>query len=422
MKTFVLALLLLLAASGCARPDRIRWANGRWFDGRGFSQRTLYSDGAVLTEKEPPWVGSTVDLRGRYVVPPFGDAHHHGIDSAPGLDAKIASFLRGGIFYVKNPNVIPDLLTAEVRGKLDRPDSIDVSFSNGGLTSTGGHPAPLHAELAKRGVFPGLGPADMENRAYFLVDDEPSLAAKWPRILAGRPDFIKTFLLFSGQTAPEGTPPDFAKGLSPEVLRAVVVRAHAAGLRVTSHIETALDFRVAVDAGVDEITHLPQFAVPLCKSQPALCEIDAATAARCAERGIVVVAAPLGWRWDPIPAEKLEALKQHQRSTLQRLMAAGVRIALGSDGISGETPFPTAVGDALWIHDNGYMSDLALLRAWTENTARTIFPSRKIGELRDGYEASFLVLEGNPLEDFKNVTRIAMRVKQGRTMAPARVE
>jgi imidazolonepropionase-like amidohydrolase len=48
-----------------------------------------------------------------------------------------------------------------------------------------------------------------------------------------------------------------------------------------------------------------------------------------------------------------------------------------------------------------------------ENTAATIFPGRKIGRLEDGYEASFLVLDGDPLADFGNTGRIAMRFKEG---------
>jgi predicted amidohydrolase YtcJ len=35
-----------------------------------------------------------------------------------------------------------------------------------------------------------------------------------------------------------------------------------------------------------------------------------------------------------------------------------------------------------------------LLSIWTGETARTIFPGRKIGSLQEGYEASFLALEG----------------------------
>lgn len=79
----------------------------------------MYTADGRLTGAKPVTVERTIDLAGKFVIPAFGDAHHHAIDSAAGLDAKIDQFLRDGIFYVKNPNVIPDLLTAEVRGKVN---------------------------------------------------------------------------------------------------------------------------------------------------------------------------------------------------------------------------------------------------------------------------------------------------------------
>jgi imidazolonepropionase-like amidohydrolase len=42
-----------------------------------------------------------------------------------------------------------------------------------------------------------------------------------------------------------------------------------------------------------------------------------------------------------------------------------------------------------------------------------ILPNRKIGEIKDGYEASFLVLEKNPLTDMQSVKKIDFRVKKG---------
>jgi hypothetical protein len=48
-----------------------------------------------------------------------------------------------------------------------------------------------------------------------------------------------------------------------------------------------------------------------------------------------------------------------------------------------------------------------------EATPRAIFPKRKIGFLRDGYEASFLVLGGNPLADLEHIKNINLRFKQG---------
>jgi imidazolonepropionase-like amidohydrolase len=50
---------------------------------------------------------------------------------------------------------------------------------------------------------------------------------------------------------------------------------------------------------------------------------------------------------------------------------------------------------------------------WCETTPRRMFPERSIGRLDEGFEASFLVLGGNPIEDFEQVKNIVKRVKQG---------
>jgi hypothetical protein len=321
------------------------------------------------------------------------------------------------VFYVKNPNVIAELITPEVRAKLNRPGSVDVAFSNGGLTSTGGHPEPLHLYLASVGVFPGLKPEDMESRAYFILDSEADVEAKWPGILAGKPDFIKTFLLFTDEDLPGGKPRHH--GLEPEVLKAVVRRAHASGLRVTTHIDTVSDFRHAVEAGVDEINHLPQ---PDQRYSPDLSAyvIDAATARLAARKGITVVTtASTTERLSPgLSAEWIPAMRANQVANLRTLREAGVKIAIGSDSISGERRFVTAADEVRFLAAHGMLDPLALLQAWAVNTPKTIFPERKLGELREGFEASFLVLGGDPLEDPANLQRIAMRVKQARVLPP----
>jgi imidazolonepropionase-like amidohydrolase len=55
-----------------------------------------------------------------------------------------------------------------------------------------------------------------------------------------------------------------------------------------------------------------------------------------------------------------------------------------------------------------------MLEAWCTRTPQGIFPNRKIGALRDGYEGSFVVLDANPLTDFHATERIRLRVKKGR--------
>lgn len=243
----------------------------------------------------------------------------------------------------------------------------------------------------------------MENRAYFLIDTKADLDVKWGRIVEGKPDFIKTFVLFTGT--------ERQKGLDEEVLREIVKRAHAGGLRVSSHIETANDFRLAVEAGVDEINHLP---MPRGKMPRETFIIDDATARRAAKRKVAVVTTV-----DVHERFGMTARPEHRAifiENLQRLLRAGVRVAVGSDGISGELPMATALDEAMNLHRHGYATNLTLLKMWTEYTAATIFPRRKLGRLANGYEASFLVLDGDPVADFANVQKIALRVKQGRLL------
>lgn len=421
IRRFAAALLAFASAAGA---ESVEWRGGLWFDGERFVEGARYSaDGLFVARPSGP-VDRIVELGGRHVVPAYGDAHHHGIDSDEAIDDKVTVFLEAGIFYVKNPNVIPELVTPAVRAKLNRPAGLDVAFSNGGLTCPGGHPGPLHDHLATIGVFRGLGPADMAGRAYHAIADEAELEAKWPRIVAARPDFIKAFLLFSETF--DGKPPmpresgdGVHKGLDPRLLGAVVRKAHAAGLRVSAHVDTARDFENAVDAGVDEVNHLPQ---PDPRYSPDLSAyvIGPAVARRAAAWGVTVVTTastterlspslPLAWR---VP------MRANQRMNLERLGAAGVKVALGSDGISGERRFVTARDEARFIADHRLLTPLQLLRAWSVHTPKTIFPDRKLGELRAGFEANFLVLDGDPLDDPENLHRIGMRVKRGVVLPP----
>ena len=96
------------------------------------------------------------------------------------------------------------------------------------------------------------------------------------------------------------------------------------------------------------------------------------------------------------------------RHNLRLLKNARARIAFGSDRY-GSTP----VDDVFHLAELKVFNNLELLTIWSEATPQTIFPNRKIGKLRAGYEASFLVLNQNPLVDFKAVKNIRWRFKQG---------
>jgi imidazolonepropionase-like amidohydrolase len=85
-----------------------------------------------------------------------------------------------------------------------------------------------------------------------------------------------------------------------------------------------------------------------------------------------------------------------------------VRIVVGSDafGQTARREFDALRALGLW--DNR-----GLLTMWSETTTQSIFPTRHIGRLEPGYEASFLVLDHDPLRDINAVSDIRLRVKQG---------
>lgn len=97
---------------------------------------------------------------------------------------------------------------------------------------------------------------------------------------------------------------------------------------------------------------------------------------------------------------------------LQLLKKHGVPIAIGSDEFR-----ETSLLEAMKLYKLKVFDNVTLLKMWCETTVATIFPQRKVGHLKDGYEASFLVLSGDPLQDFSKVQKIEMRVKQGEILA-----
>ena len=392
-------------ASPAAAQSSIAFVNGRWFNGQAFEARTMYALQGVLRTSRPAAIDTTIDLQGKFVVPPFGEAHNHNIEGSSRTPQVLASYINDGIFYVLNPNSLPRSKTL-LAGQINKPDGIDVIFSNGGLNVTRGHPWDLVQRNIARGTWQ---PVDAEGAFYHTIDNRAALDAKWPAILAGKPDFIKIYLLFSNEHQQRLNDTTGFHGLDPALVPEIVQRAHAARLRVAAHIENVFDFRTAIAAGVDIIAHMPGYGW-LGNSDSAQFMLTRADAEAAARRGSAVVTTlGFGQRANtpgrPSGQLRRDALNAHN---LKLLKDAGVRIAIGSDNYRAHSK-----SEAQYLSDLRVFSNLELLKLWSETTPRVIFPARKLAELRDGYEASFLVLAADPLRDFTNTERITLRVKQG---------
>ncbi|HEX9886032.1 MAG TPA: amidohydrolase family protein [Longimicrobiales bacterium] len=399
--------------------------NGRWYNGRGFEAGTFYIRDGVLRRERPARVDSVLDLGGRYVIPPLGDAHTHNLDGEYGLDAVRDAYVSEGTLYVQ---VLTNTTTgaAKVKPRFGDVCSIDVVYANGGLTSTLSHPFMAYEPRAM-GIFSDYAAhADRirasrkrENDAYWFIDSREDLADKWPLIRATDPGIIKIFLLGAVEGPPDigetGVPHGY--GLRPSLVPEIVRRAGEAGLRVAAHVETAADFAVAVRGGVRILAHMPGYLYgmapdgsidPSAPMEPF--EISDEVAREAGERGVLVT--PTVSRTyvasGPDSAAVVARRQELMRRNVATLRGNGVRFIVGSD----------AYGRTGWhemdaMRALGVWADEELLRTWVEETPRSIFPGRRLGRLEAGYEASFLALEEDPTRSVDALRHIALRVKQG---------
>lgn len=390
-----------------------RFVNGQWFEGKSFQPQTFYSIDDILTKKKPRGDIETIDLANGFVVPPLAEAHNHNVGSAIYLNREftrqtIQRYLAAGVFYIKTPGNPAENAAILRREFVNRPDSVDVTFSNGVLTSRDGHPIGMTLDSFKQAGITVPSVADLEGKVFFVIESEADLLTKWKQILMGKPDFIKTILRHSENFAKRRETPNLSgyNGLDPQLLPRIVKQAHAAGLRVSTHIDSAADFAAALHARVDEINHLPG-AIFEQGTNEADYLITPEVAKRAAKQGIIVVTttniAPLFAK-----GEALAKVQSVQRKNLQLLKQSGVRIAVGSDNY-----MDTSVEEGFYLKTLNVFDNAELLKMWSLTAAQTIFPRRKIGYLREGYEASFIVLRGNPIENFERIRYIQLRFKQG---------
>ena len=418
--------------TGPSGSDSYAFINGRWFDGQGFQPTTWYSVQGRLTRTPPQGRVETVDLSGLFVVPPFGEAHNHNVEGPWNVQAVAERYLKDGVFYVKNPNNVRDF-ALQIRRAVNQPTSIDATFAHAGLTGRGGHPVALYEDVLRVSRYePVIGPIErgwFEGRSYIVLDTEADLETKWPVITSGRPDFLKVYLVHSEDEDATGTSGQSPRrsGLHPRLVSLIVAKAHAEGLQVTAHVETAADFRRAVHAGVDELAHVPGWLIQGADDaeRARLTEEDARLAA--AHKVRVVTTSVAGQAMPSIGghhqhgshvghgpgpemkhnASPADAASHVLRDNLHLLQRVGVALVIGSDHAE------TSLAEVMHLRTLHLFDDRTLLKMWCEATPAAIFTDRRIGKFAEGYEASFLALAGNPLEDFDQVRAIRLRVKQG---------
>jgi hypothetical protein len=415
LKISTLICVLIFECLLLSAQKTIQWQNGLWFNGHDFEEKTWYTSNGILTEQIPAVIDTTIDLKRKYIIPPYGDAHNHAPESDIDLDVFIERYLADGIFYIKNSNSIP-LLTRKIENKINRPKSVDVVFANGGLTGSGGHPVTLYEHLKQTKYRQALGSYStmrMEGKAYYTINSKEELEKKWPPIIADSPAFIKTYLLYSEeyQQRKNNTNYNGKKGMSPELLPVVVKKAKALGLTVSCHVETPTDVFNAVQSGVTEINHLPGYRISWKEGYGAAYYLLDEDIVQLMKKKNVHADATYSLSETEIIENDTTQHRlrfEVQKKNLVLLKKWGVPVTVGCDSYNS-----TARMEISYFMKLDIYTPIELLKMWCETTPRSIFPQRKIAALKEGYEASFLALKENPLDNPHALFNIGLRVKQG---------
>jgi (2Fe-2S) ferredoxin len=386
----------------------VKFTDGNWLINDEFKSITVYSIDGFFSFNPPDKIDTVVSLSNNFIIPPFAEAHNHNIGTGVTEWDKraIDNYLQAGVFYVKIQGNLP--VSEEYKRELgiNKPGSIDVQFAQGNITASNGHPINLIHSLHSKGFYKGKTLESLNNTRYFTIDSEEEIVEKWPIILKHKPDFIKILLVNSDQY--EKTLNDTSvwyKGLNPKLIPQFVNRAHQDGLRITAHINNSFDFHQVLINKVDEIAHMPRMIsgfdyVPISAE-------DAKLAATNNTFIITTLAISL-YQGGTIKEEDFPTAKKMHTDDLIMLKKNGALLAIGSDD-----PSDTSVKEAKYVKELNVFDNLELLKIWTGLTTQTIFPNRKIGLIEEGYEANFIVLDGNPIENFDFVSKVSTRFKQG---------
>lgn len=383
----------------------------------------LVEDGriaAVGRELKAPEHARRVDAEGRFLMPGLWDMHVHNFGGDVGLQHVAA-----GVTSVR-----------------DLASDIDSLLAQRERWHSG-------ETLGPRVVMAGFmdGPGEYAGPTKVLVDtEEEALAAVRKYAELGYAQ-VKLY-----------------NSLRHELLPAIVKEAHAHGLRVSGHIPVNMLAEEAVVAGYDEIQHINHLFLNFLGR-----EVDNRTPARFIEPGLhggeldlrservrafiqlladndVTIDPTLAIfenMWAPRPGEPIPAIApvidrlppmvarfsdwagglpgdedalRRYRATFERslefvklLHDAGVTIVPGTDAMPGFT-----LHHELELHSRAGIPNADVLHLATLGSAQVMGQDDDTGSITPGKRADFILIDGDPLADMRDIRKVELIVRDGR--------
>ncbi|NOJ92061.1 amidohydrolase family protein [Corallococcus coralloides] len=410
-------------------PTRTALRAARLFDGK--SERVL-PDAVVLIEGSRiqavgtglsiPSGARVIDLGDVTLLPGLIDAHSHlllDIDPANGGDSLLTPVAQsstaerallgaklGRELLEAGVTTVRDVGNSGVNGDVALRNAIQRGWVQGPRIS-----ACTRALAPQGGQFPTLQlPAQslIEQEYVTISGAEEARRAVRQAILDGA-DCIKV-IVDNGHNL-----------LSLEELKVIVEEAHRKKRPVATHTTTDESIRIAVQAGVDSIEHgysLPDdvlapmvrqriFLVPTDGPMDMCDAFDAQTGNAERKRQV---------------KERCKKAVARVQERLRRAVAAGVRIAAGSDMylvMPGLTRGEASVRVFISYAEAG-LKPVDILRAATVNAAELLRMQDQLGSLGPGKLADLFAVEGDPLKDLRALRQVRFVMKDGQVVLDAR--
>ena len=327
-----------------------------------------------------PAGATRVDLTGKTVIPAIIDTHKHPATERAALVGQLQHYAYWGISAVMSLGQDVSDVAFQVRGETI-PNAARLFTAGRGITmpeegrTTAPHWVTTVAEARK------------------AVQDEA----------ARKVNFIKIWVDDrNGQY----------KKLTPELYGAIIDEAHKNNIPVTAHIFALDDAKGLVRAGLDSFAHgvrdkdIDDEFVAMVKQRPNLVLVP-----NLPDRG---VRTDMSWLNRTIKAADLAELQAGatdrpavqqtfgiQARNLAKLNAAGMKIALGTDGNA-----PWAAHAEMEDMVAAGMTPAQVIVAATRNGAE-LLKLTDAGTVATGKSADFVVLDANPLDNITNTRRIA---------------
>lgn len=189
-------------------------------------------------------------------------------------------------------------------------------------------------------------------------------------------------------------------------MRALVDESHALGRRVMCHALGGPGLRIALEAGVDSIEHGCYL-----DEEPELLAL-------MAERGTFFVPTLTVYEYHRESKvahvrERARALREHHVESIQRALAAGVRVVAGTD--AGGHGHPANAAELEHLVAAG-LTPMQAIQAATGWAAECLGLEREIGTLDKSKRADLVVVAGDPLADVRVLQtpdRIRLVLKNG---------